>query len=218
MNINEAYTFLNFISNKNQSGTVTPSQFNQMATQAQLEFVEKDFKHFQETQEITDALGVFSKQLKTSVASTGKLTFPSDYLHLTSVRHYYVFGSGGKEVSVEEVENAEYGERTQSEVVPPTLRFPIFTEYDTFMQFEPKNIGLVTMDYLRVPANPVWGFTLVNSRPVYDANTSVDWELPVQCHNELIFMMASYLGINLRENELIQYAELQKQQQINDGK
>lgn len=219
MNINEAYTFLNFISNKNQSGTVTPSQFNQMADRAQMEYFEKDYKYWQDTQDVTDALDVFLKSYATGVPTNGRLAYPSDYLHVSSMRHYYAFINGtGKEVSVEEVTNAEYGERTQSEINVPTTRYPIYTDYATYMQFEPKNIGLITMDYFRQPTSPVWGFTLVSSRPVYDPTTSVDWELPNECHNELIFSMASYLGINLRETELAQYAEMQKVQQMNDGK
>ena len=217
MNINEGFTFLNFISNKNQSGTVTPSQFNQLADRAQMEFFEKDYAQWQLTQDITDALSVFLKSLATSVPTDGRLIYPSDYLHTSSMRHYFVFNNGGgKEVSVEEVDNLEFGQRTQSEIVIPTLRHPIYTDYADYMQFEPKNIGLITMDYFRQPTSPVWGFTLVNNRPVYNAATSTDWELPNETHSELVAIMASYLGINLRENDLIQYAELQKKELIND--
>ncbi len=214
MNINEAYTFLNFISNKNQSGNVTPSQFNQMATQAQWEYFEKEYVKWQTTQDITDALAVFIKSLATSVSVTGRLPYPSDYEHVTSVRHYFVKNDNtGIEVPVKEVDNDQYAEYMQSEIVTPTLRFPIWTAYSDYMQFKPNNVGLITFDYFRKPNNPVWGFTVVNSRPVYNPTTSINWELPPQTHNELVFMMCSYLSINLRESELMQYAELQKQEQ-----
>lgn len=212
MNINEAYTFLNFISNKNQSGTVTPSQFNQMATQVQWEYFEKDYVKWQQTQDVTDALAIFLKSLVTSIPNTGQLAYPSDYEHVTSVRHYYVKNNNsGIEVPVNEVDNDKYAERVQSEVMPPTLRFPIWTAYSNYMQFEPKNIGLITFDYFRKPIDPVWGFTIVNNRPVYDPTTSTQWELPPQTHNILTFEMCSLLGINLREDQLVQYSELQKQ-------
>lgn len=211
MDINQAFTFLNFISNKNQSGSVSPSQFNQIADRAQMEFFEKDFRHWQQSQEVTDALGVFLKKLSTSVPLTGKLVYPSDYIHFASSRHYYA--QIGKEVQVENVENSEYGVRVDSEVTPPSLRFPILTEYDTYMQVEPKDIGLISLDYFRQPSSPVWGYTTVNNRPIYNAATSVNWELPNETHNALVMMMCSYLGMNIREGELIQYSEMQKQQQ-----
>lgn len=217
MNINEAFTFLNFISNKNQSGTVTPSQFNQIAERAQIELVEKDYFQWQKTQEITDALSVFLKTNATSVPSTGQLVYPSDYLHTISMRHYFVFNTdGGKEVTVEQVSNKEYGNRTESEINIPSSRHPIYTDYAAYMQFAPKSIGLVTMDYFRQPLTPIWNYTLVNSRPVFNPTGSIDWELPNQVHNELIWRMCSYLGINLQAAELTQYSEMQKQQTLND--
>ena len=214
MNINEAFEFLNFISNKNQSGSITPAQFNQLATQAQLEFYQKDYTHWQQTQEITDAMSVFLKTLTTSIPTNGQVLFPTDYGHVTSVRHYFVFNNGrGREVPVKELDNDQYADYIQSEIVMPTLRYPIWTSYNLYMQFEPKNLGQMSMDYFKLPTSPVWAYTVVNGRPVYDPANSVDWELGAPSQNQLIFMMCSYLGINLREGQLVQYAELQKQEQ-----
>ena len=214
MNINEAYNFLSFISNKNQSGTPTPIQFNQMASRAQWEFFEKEYLKWQQTQDVTDALAIFLTSLSTSVSVTGKLSYPSDYEHASSMRHYFVKQNNqGIEVPVIEVDNNKYADYVESEIVTPTLRAPIFTAYSTYIQFAPYNIGQATFDYFRTPKEPIWAYTTVNNRPVYDPINSIDWELPNQCHNQLIFMMASYLGINLREQDLIQYSEIQKQEQ-----
>jgi len=213
VNINEAYLFLNFISNKNQSGEVSPSEFNRMATQAQWEYFSKEYEKWQLTQSITDALSVFIKSLATAVSTTGRLPYPSDYEHVISTRHYYVKNDNtGIEVPITEVDNNEYGDYLQSEIVNPTLRFPIWTAYSDYMQFKPNNVGLIAFDYFKKPLNPVWRFTIINNRPVYDPTTSVDWELPPQCHNKLVFMMCSYLGINLKEADLVQYSEMQKQE------
>ena len=214
MTIDEVFRFVDFISNKNQTGTPSPSQFNQMAERAQWEYFERDYKVWQSTQEITDALHTFLKTTPTSVPATGQLLFPSDYLHTTSIRHYYVRKDNtGIEVPVKEINNDEIGDVMQSEIVKPTLRYPVCSYYGTYIQFEPKNIGLITFDYLRKPVTPVWAFTTVNNRAVYNAAASIDFELPNETHNTLVMMMCSYLGINLQEGSLVQYAEMQKQQQ-----
>lgn len=214
MNINEAFEFLNFISNKNQSGKVSPSEFNQMAERAQWEYFQKDYTLWETTQEITDALSVFQVSLATSIPATGVLTYPSDYVHLTSMRHYFVKDNNqGIEVPVREVDNDEFGDVLQSEIVQPTLRYPIMSAFSTYMRFEPKNLGQLMFDYFRMPISPVWAYTTVNNRAVYDAANSINWELPDDSHNTLIFMMCSYSGINLRESELVNYSELQKQEQ-----
>ena len=44
--------------------------------------------------------------------------------------------------------------------------------------------------------------------------SSVDLEAPDEVVNEIVMMCASYLGINLREPQLIQYAEQMKQQGV----
>ena len=214
MNINEAFEFLNFISNKNQSGEVSPSEFTRMASRAQWEFFSREYEKWQQTQDITDELAVFLKSWATAVSTTGQLTYPSDYQHAISIRHYYVKNNNtGIQVPVKEVDNSQYGDYLQSEIVTPTLRFPIWTTYNDYMQFEPKNIGLVTFDYFRTPIDPLWAYTTVNNRPVYDPINSIDWELPSQTHNELVMMMLSYLGMNLRMPDLVQFSELQKQEQ-----
>jgi hypothetical protein len=211
MNINEAYEFLNFISNKNQSGTVTPTQFNQLATQAQWENFEKEYTKWQQTQDVTDVLATFIKHLSTSVSATGRLSYPSDYQHAISTGHYFVKKDNtGIDIPVHEVDNNMYREHLQSEVVTPTLRFPIWTAYSDYMQFEPKNIGLISFDYFRKPVNPFWAYTTVNNRPVYDPILSVDWEMPEQTHLTLVMMMCNYLGMNLRMPDLVQYTEMQK--------
>lgn len=214
MNINEAYEFLNFISNKNQSGTVSPSEFNQLAPNAQWEYFENEYAKWQQTQDITDALSVFIKHLATSVSATGRFPTPVDYNHAISAGHYFVKDNNrGIDVPVVEVDNDKYREYLQSEIITPTLRFPIWTSYSDYMQFEPKNIGLISFDYFRKPIPPVWAYTTVNSRPVYNRVLSINWELPEQCHLKLVFIMTSYLGMNLRMSDLVQYSEMQKAEQ-----
>ena len=211
MTIDECYRFLMFISNKTQSGAVQPANFNIAAQRAQMQLFGQEIKHWQESQEVTDALKNFLVTATLNVpVTTGQVGYPADYAHTSTMGAYYA--PLGKEVPVMEVDNDEFRSRSVSEVVVPTKRFPIYTYYSGYMQFLPKDISFVMMDYFRIPANPVWGYTVTNGRPVYNPSTSVDFEFPDTSHNDLVFMMCSYLGINIREADLVQYSELMKTQ------
>ncbi len=214
MNINEVKKFFSFIVNKVQSGTVQPANFNVMAARAQMELYEKEVKAWQETQQITDSMKTFLKAtILNPSTTTGKANYPSDYVHTSTVRSYYVrTGGNSVEVPVREIDNDDYGEAMVSEVAPPTKRFPILTYYDTYIQFLPKDINIVFLDYFRLPAPPVWGYNSVNGRPVYDPSQSTDIEFPDSDFNEIVFMMCSYMSINIREGQLTQYSEMMKQQ------
>ena len=83
-------------------------------------------------------------------------------------------------------------------------------EYDGYYQIFPKDLGNVVFTYLRLPIPAVWGFTLVNGEPVYDATTSTDSEFPDECIQDIALKMASILGISVKDQMVLSYAE-QKQ-------
>ncbi len=42
----------------------------------------------------------------------------------------------------------------------PDYYFPIYVEYETYIQFYPVDLGYVTLSYLREPVKAVWGYVL----------------------------------------------------------
>ncbi len=221
MTIDEAFKFVSFISNKTQSGTVQPSRFNIAATRAQMQMFEKEYALWQSTQNITDNLSVFLTPGFLNVPPSGQVAYPTDYAHLSSARSNYFANNVAKEVGIKEVNNDEIESYTTSQIVTPTNRYPVMSMYDTYIRFLPKNIGGVNFDYLRLPTNPNWDYNVVNNAAVYNDTAtpgetgaiSNDFEFPDIAHNEICFMICSFLGINLREQQLFQYSELMKQQQ-----
>lgn len=86
--------------------------------------------------------------------------------------------------------------------------------FDTYLQFYPADVGRVEFTYLRKPIDPVWNFTVVNGRPVYDPTTSVDLEAPDEAVDEIAMIALSLFGINIRDQELISFSEAQKAQNL----
>lgn len=235
MNIDEVYRFTQFLSNKSQQGNVTPANFNLAAKNAQNEWIMKrynnpaEYRHglpvprvaYQQNQKISDDLRPFiTAPQDYTLNDEGQLTYPSDYLHADSFRYYHsklspdgttTIGTP-REVSV--VRNSELGSYLSSNIRYPRKEYPIVCFYDTYMQFYPTDLDTVTFNYLRKATDPKWAYTLVNNRPVYDGDNSVDLEAPEEAHNEIVAMICSYIGINLKSSELIQYSEMAKKQGI----
>ncbi len=63
-----------------------------------------------------------------------------------------------------------------------------------------------------MPATPIWAYTLVNNRPVYDAVNSVDCEFPQENLNEFVSRIVSLFGIDMREPAVSQFAAQQQAQ------
>jgi hypothetical protein len=244
INVNELYQFVNFVANKSQaSGNITPSQFNLVLKRAYTQWVTERYNDpnkfapgentparygYQLNQKITDDIKHLIVDPKVyQVNSEGRLNYPDDYLHISSCRFKYKkqLSCGDtviKEVDVKAMKDSEIGHILTSQIVEPTRRYPYLAFYSDYIQFFPKDLGQVTMTYLKKPEEPIWSYTLVNGRPVYDdtpydpvtGTGSRDVDAPDEAMNEIAFRMLSFLGMNIREPQLVQYSEQLKAQGV----
>lgn len=153
---------------------------------------------------IIDAFKVINNY---TILPDGKLTKPTDLRYISSVRHKLYYSNTSKQVRVYPVTDGQLSARLNSKVVPPTKEYPIISEYDTYYQFYPESLGTVILTYLRLPIPAIWGFTLILDNPVYDPLTSRDSEFPDECIPALAMKVASFLGIQLKDQLLMQYVE-----------
>jgi hypothetical protein len=133
---------------------------------------------------------------------------------MAAVRKYYVppTGGTGKMIPVDDITEEQYGEMQISALMTPTLRFPKYNEFGSTLRFLPRTIGLVELDYFRTPVAPIWAYTTVNNRPVYDPLTSVDFEWSEFSFNSVAAVFLSIIGANLKDNELSQFSQMYKQE------
>lgn len=233
VNIDELYRTVQFFANKEQSGFIKPSEFNLLADRAQMEIFMKKFGNpqeytpnapfprysYQETQKITDDLRVFITRV-TLTANFGQIDYPDDYVHFSSamsVRMEPISGTNNfipRNIEIQVADDSELGYMLGSAIVFPEPDYPIMVFYDNYMQIYPIETEMVHFTYLRRPQVPNWAYTLVNNRPVYNPGASVNIEFPDETLNEIAARILSYVGINLREPQLIQYSEMQKDKGI----
>lgn len=179
------------------------------------------------TQKIIDDLHHLKESLYFNLPTSGKLPLPNgstvvdinnqvapEYLHLTALRSVVRTYDGSTPVMTERdiqiTQDSKWGRRIESSIRKPDLKYPIANVQNIYIEILPKTIQMVRMTYLRYPQVPIWAYTLSNNRPVYDTINSVDIDAPNEAMNEIAMSTLSFLGINLREPDLVQYAETLK--------
>lgn len=178
-----------------------------------------DLRHLKEVHLMNVVNGEMNIPDGVSVTNSIGTIIP-EYMHLSTLTYNYITNNDCntsatvRKKSVEILKDDEVAVRCDSDLVPPTLNYPTANIQNSYIRFYPVNISQVEMVYLRQPNKPLWNYTVVSNRFVYDATTSVDLDIPKEAFNEVAMMYLSYLGLRIREQQLVQYAETQKQQGV----
>ncbi len=223
VNVDYFLRYTNAIANKSQAGqSVTVDQKNIFFNQAVLSKFEADRTVFIQTGNLTKYLTFYLKNVVKQVPPTGNLPYPSDWQHTVAVRSYFIrkklnpatglYEPTSVETSVKESKDLSWGDVQISSLLAPSARWPKYMEFANEFRFLPKSIGTVYLDYLKTPTPAKWGYTTVNSRPVYDPITSVDFEFEEFSLNEIAMLYLQLIGINIQMPDLINFAESFKQE------
>jgi len=175
INVNTVYTTVLSILNKEQRGYLTPYEFNQLATQVQLEIFEKFFEDYNQytrmpktdvefasrMDHIHEEFQVFEKSDNASnVPTTNVYNQPLDLHRFGSVN--YNKGLGSPELEI--VSARDYTQQTLSPITKPSLSFPIakykedkITVFPAASTFAASD---VTFNYIRKPNDVRWGYTI----------------------------------------------------------
>jgi len=173
INVNTVYTTVLSILNKEQRGYLTPYEFNQLATQVQLEIFEKFFEDYNQyirmpktdvefasrMDHIMEEFQVFEKNEKASAANGNVYTQPVDLHRFGSA----VFNKGLNSPSIEIMSNREYNSIKLSPLTQPTTNFPVAKYNQDKLTVFPSVVGSdvknVSFNYIRKPKDPRWGYT-----------------------------------------------------------
>ena len=237
IDINELYQFIQFTTNKEQSGYIKPSEFNLAVDRAQMQLFMERYGNpaeyqpgrpvprvaYQQTQKISDDLRPFIKKIYQPL-NNGKFLWSdiSDYMHLSSLRaRYYKINNqtGNSEIrhsGVKIVDDSELSNYLDSSIVNPTQEYPIAAIYNGYVQVYPENLDGIEVTYLSRPIKPEWAWTVNQSLgiPEYDDANSTNLNWSDELFNEIAIRVLSFMGVNLKDNTITQYSELKKQQGI----
>ncbi len=221
MNINEAYLLCQYICNKNQTGnTFTPEQFNLLAKIAQLDFISKrlgnvktstqgqpfGYKSVRKVDE--DLRPLVTGPIPISIEyGTGLFMYPYGYLWPDAV-HKQDFRE------IFEIDSDQYPFVKHNTITPPSTDYPVLVHRGVYGFIDPYTIGIFSMSYVKSPAEPRWGYTMVGNTPVWNPTTSVDFSVNpyTNAHFEIVMLILQNVGINLQIPDLVTaYASMKEQ-------
>lgn len=216
---------IQFILNKSQTGNATPARVNLALNMANSSLF-KRYNNipeswqpgqpmakmmFSESADIEKVMRLFKRTVTLYINDDGITNVPDDFIKESTLTYATLHDGQLVENEVLVCNDAEFQESKTSYVVPATLDNPTCNFIQNQIRFLPKNLINVDMTYLRMPVTPVWAFTLVSNRPVYDANNSVQPEWPDDVMNDYLMLAVQYLGVNAQKQDIIGYAEQYKQ-------
>jgi hypothetical protein len=150
-------------------------------------------------------------EAKTAPEFGGSLSVTSDYIDsmfISPDEHHSI----STNIPVDIVEPKDVNQILRSSLVKPSLQYPIAlmgTQGGTSKVFNvfPENITKVIVYHYRNTNTPKWNYVTIGGKPVYNHSGSNGFKLSVRCHGEVVVKILEYLGVSIREPEVVQYAQ-----------
>lgn len=221
---------------------MTPTDFNLYAKQAQMDLFEDYFFKYNEQivkqnarrggsgladiakgQEEVISRFILTENLTPLTIGTetvNQFFLPEDFYRINKLMYK---NPNGRVVEVERVNNFSAMELFMSNLTQPISLFPVYIQEGIKATVYPESINdpdVVMCNYIRYPKDPKWTWQILQGNtPLFDqgANDFQDFELAAHDEPRLVAKILQYAGINIRETEVVQFAnqEEQKDLQIN---
>lgn len=205
-NIVQINDLLRFIIRKERGAFITIEEADSSLDAGQLDAFSDYFKMYGETQQVHDALRPFRVRQSFTSDSNGLVTFESDYLHMLP-DVYTVTGSTINKVRF--VNEDEFVTARTSQLRPVSTSRPIAKDASNGFYLYPEVSQGGFYTYLRRPATPRYAYTIVDRVVTYDEANSTQIEFSDIYINNIIAKALKYYSINLGEQDIMQFAEMQ---------
>jgi hypothetical protein len=231
MSLFEMYSLIEFIVNKDFSGNIiTPDRFNELIKVVNIDLFRNKYGISEEYQpgrpipveyaditlKNTDDLKPFKVDMINTGVTSGVLPFPANYAHRDTLSYNYTKTINGVATllprPIEILREQEFSSRTGNYTKRPTTQNPIGVVRHDGIHIRPDTITLVDFFYYRWPLTPVFEYTEADGYITYDVVSSVEFEFPVDEHLTLVAMMLKYIGVNLREGDIVNYSDMKIKQ------
>ncbi len=200
------------MANKENRGWIRPTEFNLLATRAQLDLIKDRVGNpspdgmvngFRENSQLHDEIReVITFETNLTPDANGNFAFPANYL--------YFLGASFNGLEVDMIGHGDVNTRRNSFLNPPSDDFPVGTITSDGIQIFTSGVtnqttGTLLLTYISEPTAPVWAFSTVNNIEIYNVTNSTQLVLPPTTHQEIAHRILSYLGVALREATVVEY-------------
>jgi hypothetical protein len=231
INVNEIKIFIDFLTNKEQSGTsYSIIQLNNAFQAANIDLFKLRYglpeeytpamplprMAYEVTQKMKDDLRACKEVSDIPVDQVGEMILPDNYVHVTAVTYIKYTNQccdNPPKISrreVERIDDDKWSERLSNSIKTPSKDYPVCNFLKDRIRIEPRDLGKVEFSYLRTPSKPVWAYTVVGGVEKYDAGSSTNFDWNEILFTDIAKLIIGYLAINLRDGELASAIEQYK--------
>ena len=242
VSIDTVYQRVLGILNKEQRGYVTPQEFDLFANQAQADLFEQYFYDINQfgripgnDTEYSDMLTLLNEKINifetvappTRNAADTYFVQPADLYRLGSVVFKNTTTNSFGVVSTEQIEaeriaSNEFLYINSSPLTKPTNTRPVFISNTSGIKVHGDSEiilpALVDYQYIKRPATVQWGYQIVFNEALYDANSTINFELHPSEESELVIKILELCGILIKDLSLYQIFDKEEQETIQQQK
>ncbi len=213
MTIQEFHLSARQLMNIGQGQHMPPEDIDLPLNNAIETFFRQEYKHFEATQEISDTLGFYKKStVPLTLDGSQQADIPTDLHHITGMEGYLEDDSV---VEIEMLKDGYWLKRKHSDGFAPSVVYPIGRQIGSLkVEVLPAEIKKVKIYYLRKPAVAKYAYVVEPSGAgwIYDENNSTQVDYPDIGHAQIQDKLLTYLGLMLRDDNLIRNELVRKQQ------
>ncbi len=224
INVDDVYKTVLLILNKEQRGYITPTEFNKVATQVQLDILESYFEYENKQYRIPDNESEYSDRFKNidekiAIFKEISPTAASPVNIITTINptgnKFYKLGTViYNNIEVQKTQPNDLLYVNNSPLTSPTSKYPLYTLTNNTITTYPELD--ITFTYLRKPKDVVWGYIPDPGGTggyVYDPGSSQDFELHDTEQTDVILKILMYSGVIIRDPQIVQSAAGMDQQE-----
>lgn len=242
VSIDTVYQRVLGILNKEQRGYVTPQEFDLFANQAQADLFEQYFYDINQfgripgnDTEYSDMLTLLNEKINifetvappTRNAANTHFVQPTNLYRLGSVVFKNTTTNSFGVVSTEQIEaeriaSNEFLYINSSPLTKPTNTRPVFISNTSGIKVHGDSEivlpALVDYQYIKRPATVQWGYQIVFNEALYDASSTINFELHPSEESELVIKILELCGILIKDLNLYQVFDKEEQETIQQQK
>ena len=134
----------------------------------------------------------------------GSVLLPTDLYRII------LLSRSSRSINLEELNKSEYTYVNSSKLTTPSEIYPVYYRDSFGIKVSPTSLinSNVTLDYIKSPTDPYWGYTVNGSNGSYGFNAaaSADFDLHVADEVDLTIKILSYVGVIIKDPTVIQVA------------
>jgi hypothetical protein len=218
--INQVYTTVLAIINKDNRGYISPVEFNLYAEMAQLSIFEDLFHKYSKAivkqnarmyhsefadipKHIREVVDIFTDECN--------LVANASFWSPTATDFYRLIKLDYNQKELEEISKLDANRVLNNDLIAPTLQYPAYVNLGGKYRIYPSTMtgSQVIATYIRKPSTPKWTYITVSNNPIFNPSALdyQDIELPYSLFTDVVIKVLGYAGVEIREADIIQLAQ-----------